>query len=259
MTLLRRLGNKAKLADKIIPLFPPHETYIEPFFGAGGIFFAKPRAKQNFLNDLDGDVANLWRLVSEDKQGLIEWLELMPISEELFLEWGRGKLETDPILKACRFLMLSNFGYMSKLGTLKLEQGANPKTVLMRNIKNVQLDLNAQNNTFANKDFRKAITSIAFRNESDRQKCFMFLDPPYLGCENNYSHSFTESDSADLFKTAVESRIPFAMSEFNQPFILEQARHYNLNIHVLGERQNMKNRRTEILITNYQLNQPTLF
>ena len=129
----------------------------------------------------------------------------------------------------------------------------------MRNVKKVLLDLNAQNNTFTNKDVRKAITSIAFQNESDRQKCFMFLDPPYLGCENNYSHSFTESDSADLFKTAVDSRIPFAMSEFDQQFILEQARHYKLNIHALGERQNMKNRRTEILITNYQLNQPTLF
>lgn len=257
MTLLRRLGNKAKLADKIISLFPPHETYIEPFFGAGAIFFAKPRAKQNFLNDLDGDVANLWRIVANDKQGLIEWLELMPISEELFLEWGKGKLETDPILKACRFLMLSNFSYMGTGNCLNIRQSENSKVVLLKNIKSTLLDFSGC--IFTNKDFRKAITSISFRNETDRQKCLMFLDPPYLASTDNYSDSFTEQDSADLFKTAVDSRIPFAMSEFNQPFILEQAKHYNLNIHVLGERQNMKNRRTEILITNYQLNQPTLF
>ncbi|HBZ37548.1 MAG TPA: restriction endonuclease subunit M, partial [Balneola sp.] len=40
--ILTRLGNKRALADKIIPFFPKHELYIEPFFGAGGMFFSKP-------------------------------------------------------------------------------------------------------------------------------------------------------------------------------------------------------------------------
>ena len=48
------------------------------------------------------------------------------------------------------------------------------------------------------------------------------------------------------------------MSEFNHPFILEQAKERNLNVITIGERQNLKNRRTEILITNYE-QQPTLF
>ena len=34
--ILRRLGNKKKLAHKIIEYFPDHKIYIEPFFGAGG-------------------------------------------------------------------------------------------------------------------------------------------------------------------------------------------------------------------------------
>ena len=45
MSILRRLGNKKKLMDKLLPLFPPHKIYIEPFFGAGGVFFNKPKAK----------------------------------------------------------------------------------------------------------------------------------------------------------------------------------------------------------------------
>jgi DNA adenine methylase len=44
------------------------------------------------------------------------------------------------------------------------------------------------------------------------------------------------------------------MSEFDHPFILEQAKQRNLNVITIGERQNLKNRRTEILITNYQKN-----
>lgn len=51
--ILRRLGNKQAIAHKIIPYFPPHKIYIEPFFGAGGMFFNKPKAKYNIVNDLD--------------------------------------------------------------------------------------------------------------------------------------------------------------------------------------------------------------
>ena len=41
--ILSRLGNKSAIADKIIQYFPSHEIYIEPFFGAGGMFFNKPK------------------------------------------------------------------------------------------------------------------------------------------------------------------------------------------------------------------------
>lgn len=40
--ILRRLGNKKSIAHKIIPYFPEHKIYIEPFFGSGGMFFNKP-------------------------------------------------------------------------------------------------------------------------------------------------------------------------------------------------------------------------
>lgn len=49
------------------------------------------------------------------------------------------------------------------------------------------------------------------------------------------------------------------MSEFDHPFILEQAKQRNLNVIVIGERQNLKNRRTEILVTNYENSIQTLF
>lgn len=39
----------------------------------------------------------------------------------------------------------------------------------------------------------------------------------------------------------------------------KQAEKRGLNVIVIGERQNLKNRRTEILVTNYKNNQPTLF
>ena len=68
--ILRRLGNKSKLAVKIQQYFPKHKLYIEPFFGAGGMFFHKPKAKYNILNDLDSDVFNLFQVVTLRKNEL---------------------------------------------------------------------------------------------------------------------------------------------------------------------------------------------
>jgi len=47
-------------------------------------------------------------------------------------------------------------------------------------------------------------------------------------------------------------RIKFAISEFDNDFVIGLANDYKLNIITIGERQNMKNRRTEILVTNYK-------
>ena len=41
------------------------------------------------------------------------------------------------------------------------------------------------------------------------------------------------------------------MSEFDNEFILNQAKERGLNVIIIGEGKNLKNRRTEILITNY--------
>ena len=70
-----------------------------------------------------------------------------------------------------------------------------------------------------------------------------------MNTTDTYSHSFTEQDSIDLFNSLQETGCKFAMSEFDNEFIMQQAKERKLNIYI-GERQNLKNRRTEILITN---------
>ena len=47
--ILRRLGNKQAIAFEIQKYFPEHKIYVEPFFGAGGMFFNKPKAKYNIV------------------------------------------------------------------------------------------------------------------------------------------------------------------------------------------------------------------
>ncbi len=115
--ILRRLGNKRKIAAKIQPHFPQHHIYIEPVFGAGGMFFNKPKAKYNILNDLDTDVYNPFQVVSDQMEELKSAFKSLPVHQDLWGHWKKNT-KTDPIQKALRFLFLSNYGYLGKPETL---------------------------------------------------------------------------------------------------------------------------------------------
>ena len=38
------MGGKRRLADRLIPLFPPHECYVEVFAGGAALYFMRPQA-----------------------------------------------------------------------------------------------------------------------------------------------------------------------------------------------------------------------
>ena len=253
--ILRRLGNKKKIAHEIQKHFPPHKIYIEPFFGAGGMFFNKPKAKYNIVNDLDSDVFNLFQVVMNQKEELEKDFYMMPIHSDLLDYWKKNK-ETEPIKKALRFLFLSNLTFMGSGEGMRFTT-ASSKDILFKNIDETFKLINDVQ--FNNVDFRKFLNSYQLRGENDNKNTLIYADAPYLDTNDNYSNSFTEDDSLDLFNTLEETKCKFAMSEFDHPFILEQAEKRGLNVIIIGERQNLKNRRTEILVTNYENRQQQLF
>ena len=257
--ILRRLGNKKKIAKEIQKYFPEHKIYIEPFFGAGGMFFNKPKAKYNIVNDLDSDVFNLFQVVMNQKEELEKAFYMMPIHSDLLDYWKENK-ETDPIKKAIRFLFLSNLTFMGtgeamRYTATKQEYPQNFK-IHLENTHSFLFDVH-----FNNTDCNKFIKNISFQTDgrNDEDKTLIYCDPPYLGTNDNYSNSFDEEQSESLFNTLEETKCKFAMSEFDHPFILDQAEKRGLNIIYIGERQNLKNRRIEVLITNYKNNQQSLF
>lgn len=257
--LLRRLGNKQKIANEIQKQFPIHRIYIEPFFGAGGMYFNKPKANYNIVNDIDSDVFNLFQVVMNKKQELIEAFNVMPIHADLLEHWKQNT-ETEPIQKALRFIFLSNFTY---LGTGQQMRFTGTKNEYPENFE-YNLELTQKHLfgvQFANSDFRKFIKDISFQTDgrNDEAKTLIYADPPYLGTNDNYSHSFTEQDSSDLFDTLCGSKCMFAMSEFDNEFVLNQAKDRGLNVVYIGERNNLRNKRIEILITNYERMQTSLF
>jgi DNA adenine methylase len=251
--ILNRLGNKEKLAGKIIRHFPKHDIYMEPFFGSGSIFFSKPKVKYNFLNDLDDDVYNLFRQLVDNKEELVHWLERVPITHTQFVEWGKGKREKTDVLNAVRFLIISNYGLYGKPDTMRTG-AVNPRKQILEQINFTHLYLSDAQ--FLHCDFRVFFNRVDYK--TNKKKSFVYVDPPYLATGSNYSDNFTEQDSLDLFEALENSGVKWAMSEFNSPFILKQAEKRNLHVLRIGERKNLKNKRIEILVTNYK-NTKTFF
>ena len=70
--ILKYPGSKYKSADWIIRQFPEHHSYLEPFFGSGAILFNKERSDIETINDLDGEVINLFRQIKEAPQAIAE-------------------------------------------------------------------------------------------------------------------------------------------------------------------------------------------
>ena len=103
-----------------------------------------------------------------------------------------------------------------------------------------------------NFDFRKVLNKIDYVSYDPVKSAFVYADPPYFETGNNYTEIFTEQDTKDLFELLVNSGLKFAISEFDNDFVMSLANDYKLNVIIIGERQNMKNRRTEILVTNYK-------
>jgi len=122
--ILRRLGNKQKIAAEIQKHFPAHKIYIEPFFGAGGMFFNKPKAKYNFLNDIDNDVYNLFTVIKRKKSELEEYLKFIPIHSAFWEECKTNEPQNE-VERAVYFIVLSNFGYMGKPNTIHFDAGKN--------------------------------------------------------------------------------------------------------------------------------------
>jgi DNA adenine methylase len=246
--LLRRLGNKQRIAHRIYQHFPPHSVYVELFFGAGGMFFKKPRSTHNIVNDLDDDVFNLYKVLRLDPEALKREIEILPAHQSL-MKWWKTKQETDDLKKAVRFLLRSNFGYMGKPDLLRASGGHDKKRIVEA-IESTLRDLG--DTKFLSADFRKALKSVSASNSD---QVFVYADPPYLHTTNTYKmeSKWRESDTEDLFKLLVNSPYKFAISEFDHPRVIELARQYDLNVIEIGERHNLKNRRMEILVVNYHL------
>ena len=83
------MGGKRRLADRLIPLFPPHECYVEVFAGGGALYFLRPQpAPVEVLNDIIGDLVTLYRVVQNHLEEFVRQFKWALSSRQIF-EWQK--------------------------------------------------------------------------------------------------------------------------------------------------------------------------
>lgn len=103
-------GSKWSLARWIISHFPTHHSYLEPFFGSGAVLFNKPRSHIETVNDIDGNVVNLFECIRTDPERLAKSIYLTPYSREVY-ERAFREVPRDKFEAARDFYIRLNMGH----------------------------------------------------------------------------------------------------------------------------------------------------
>lgn len=107
-SVIRYPGSKARLADSIIGHFPEHRSYLEPFLGSGAVLFQKPRSSIETVNDLDGEVINLFDCIRRDPERLAWEIYNTPYARETY---EAADEPVDAYSRAIKLCIRANQGY----------------------------------------------------------------------------------------------------------------------------------------------------
>ena len=59
-------GGKQKLVSTILPMFPEHLLYNEPFAGGAALLFAKEPSEVEVINDTNKELINFYKVIQQD-------------------------------------------------------------------------------------------------------------------------------------------------------------------------------------------------
>lgn len=77
-------GSKQRLAKKILEYIPPHNCWVELFGGSLAMTMTKEPAMIEIVNDLDGEIVNVFRQMRDSGKELTHLLKLTPYAREEF-------------------------------------------------------------------------------------------------------------------------------------------------------------------------------
>ena len=173
-------GGKARLAPILTRLYPEHQVYIEPFSGAASCLFAKEPRGDEWLNDWDeGIVAVHTWLRDTSPADLKQWATHPDwvFTEAMYEKSGRKAQNRGEVARRWLIRRKGSFmhrdGYMAKT---KVGKNISPGKIVLdwhKRLRNVRVTQG---------DGLKVI------QENDRPGVLFFLDPPYPGVVNQWSH-----------------------------------------------------------------------
>ncbi len=191
-------GSKWRIADWIIQHFPVHKSYVEPFAGSAAVFFRKEASRIETLNDMDGDIINLFNCIRIDPERLAFLVSTTPYSRiEYDGAWSCEDAECFERARAFLVKSWQGFGFR-----------VNEKTGWKK-------DINGREYAYAVKHWNKLPDSICIVAERlkqaqieqrsaleiiksfNRTDVLIYADPPYLLETRNRKQYKFEMDSTD--------------------------------------------------------------
>ena len=180
------LGGKKHLHRRIIDRIDaiPHQTYVEPFVGMGGVFLRRSsRPRLEVANDRNGEIINLFRILQRHYTHLMEVMRFQIASRREFERLRVTPPETlTDLERAARFLYLQRLGFGGKIdGVFGVSATTGPRFSLAR----LEIVL---------EEARERLDGVVLENldwaevirRYDHKGALFYLDPPYFGGEDDY-------------------------------------------------------------------------
>lgn len=164
-----------------MPLFPNHQCYVEPFAGAAALFFIKQPSAVEVLNDINGDLVNLYRVVKHHLEELYRQFKWALTSRQNW-EWLKvtpPETLTD-VQRAARFLYLQKLAFGGKVDSQSFGTATTSRPRF--NLLTLEQDLQEAhfrllNTTVEHLSWEKVVAKY------DRPHTLFYCDPPYWETE----------------------------------------------------------------------------
>ncbi|CAM7190402.1 TPA: DNA adenine methylase [Citrobacter freundii] len=175
------IGGKRRLAKHILPLFPAHTCYVEPFCGAAALYFLKVPSKTEVINDINGELVNLYRVVKHHLEEFVRQFKWALVSRQIY-KWLQDTPEetlTD-IQRAARFYYLQKQAFGGKVAdhTFGTSTTSAPRFNLLRIEEELSMaHLRLSRTLIEHLDWHQCIERY------DRPHTLFYCDPPYWGTE----------------------------------------------------------------------------
>lgn len=252
---IARLGGKSRLRNKIIPQIPNHTCYVEPFFGAGWVYFGKEPSKVEVINDIDQELVNLFRVIKLHPEELDKYLKndyaIKLSNRTTFSQMQKvDKATLTDIQRAARFMYLNKFSFASKGMHYGYGTTQPPK-------KQIDLERITKLSERLENTYIESLPATDIIKRYDREETFFMVDPPYLETSLDFSFDqqieFSFKEHEELRDCLASIKGKFLLTINDHEYIRELYKDFSVDVvEVPYSVSNGKVQRvSELMIRNY--------